>query len=421
MIEFCKMKNVIWVRFLGVAAIRNLGRTPRRTVISLLAIAAALAALLIFESFVAGVKKTFRHNLITTYYAHYQIMKEGYLENKGHDPFGYQISNPELIRQAIVREIGQPALFSARQTFSGMLAKDNRSIGARGIGVDAVQERGFLTANRVSEGTHLAERTADGVFLGVGLARQLGIKVGDTVTVLTNTVGGSLNALDLSVVGTFRSGINELDDVVFYLDKSVCDKLLRSQGASQILIGFAGENELAYRPKLASLLRRFSPELRAHHWRELAGEVFDNSMGWIESQFRIFRWIIIVIATLSISNVFTISMLERVGEFGTLRAIGAHRKEVAALIFVESLVQTTVGALFGVAIGLVLIRFGLVGGVTMPPPPNMSTSFHVVFDFPWSRVLPTVALCIAVAGGAGILPALKISRMNIISALGRNI
>src|ERR1700679_507255 len=106
--------KLIWLRFLVRNAFRNLWRAPRRTLFSLLAIAAAAASLMLSQSYIDGVKRTFRRNLITSIYAQYQLNKKGYQENSGEDPFGYPIENPDKIKAAI-EKVGPLTFFSRRQ------------------------------------------------------------------------------------------------------------------------------------------------------------------------------------------------------------------------------------------------------------------------------------------------------------------
>ena len=128
-----------------------------------------------------------------------------------------------------------------------------------------------------------------------------------------------------------------------------------------------------------------------------------------------------MIAALSIVNVFTITLLERTGEFGTLRAIGTKRSEIISMILVEGLMQALLGTALGVLMGIVVITIALAGGVSMPPPLLMTTPFEVSFAIPWVGVGITSLLCIGIAGGSGVWPAIKMSKINIVQALGRNV
>lgn len=415
------VRRLDWLRFVWVSAFRNLGRAPRRTVVSLAAMGAATAALILFESFVQGVRATFRHNVVTSSLGHYQIYRKGYRQNKGHEPFGYQVTESEELKKQIANEVGPLVFFSKRLDFFGLVGQGDRSVAAKGRGIDAKAERTFLTLFKVVDGKHLADSEGESVFLGQGLAKQLGLKVGDNATILVNTAGGSLNALDLTVVGLFTTGVTELDDQFFYVDNQLAQKLLRVEGASSLLMGFQGEDELVYQEKLKRVVEGKYPHLEVLHWHDLIADYFDNTMGWLEAQFNVFRAIIIIIATLSIINVFTMSLMERTGEFGTLRAIGTYRGEIGLMVLTESVVQALIGTLAGIFLAIIAIKLVLVNGVTMPPPPQMTSVFHVSFAIPWSGIPFNFFLCVLVAGGAGLLPALKISRLNIVQALGRNV
>lgn len=409
----------LWGRFVLTSATRNLWRAPRRTLISILAIASAVAALLIFRSFVDGVKRQFRHHLVTSSYGHYQILKQGYRDKQGEDPFAYPILQEDVLRKNLTDTVGPLAMFSRRQRFHALIHFGERSLGAVGLGVDAKEEAGFLTMLETMTGKSLADSGADGVYLGVGLARQLKLKAGDLITLLVTTAKGSINAMDFEVAGTFRAGVVELDETVFFIHVEAAKSLMRIEGAPMILLGLNTEDELAARPAMEKMLADKHPDLQLVHWHEVAGAMFDNTMGWLESLFGVFQVIVLVIATLSIINVFSLSLLERTGEFGTLRAIGTHRGELVALIVTESLIQAFLGGLSGVLLGILGIKGLLARGLTMPPPLSMSVPFHVELSIPWEFLPLVLILSTVIAGGSGLFPALRMAKLNIVNALGR--
>jgi putative ABC transport system permease protein len=412
--------NSLWLKFLIISSFRNMWRSPRRTVFNLGAIAAAAAALILFQSFVEGVKKTFRHNVVTSTYGHYQIFAEGGRKPDPDRPFGYQIEDYDLIKSKIETEVAPLAFMSRRQGFFSLLTHNDRSLGGQGIGIDAEEEAKFLTLAQVHQGVHLAGSPTDSIFIGMELADSLGVNVGESLTVVVTTAQGSVNAMDLQVVGIFKSGVTEMDKGVFFIHHATAIELLGTSGAERILIGFKDDDELQFKSKLDAMFQKDFPKLQIIHWHELA-EFFFNTMGWLEGQFEVFRVIILLVSTLSIVNVFSISLLERVGEFGTLRAIGTYRTEISSMIFTEAFLQAAIGTLVGVGFSIFAINVLLVKGVVMPPPPLMSIPFHVKFSVPWHGVGVTSLLCILVSASAGIFPALRVSRMNIVEALGRNV
>ena len=411
--------KIHWYVFLLFTSARNLLRSPRRTIISLSAIASAVAAIIVFQAFVNGVKTTFRHNVITSLFAHFQISPIGFRDEQGDSAFDFKISKMEELRKDVAA-LGPLVLFSRRQPFYGLINFDDRSVGGVGFGIDAEEESRFLTLTQAHEGMPLEKSGPESIVIGFKLAKRLRIKVGDMVSLLVTTATGSMNAVELEVVGTFKTGITELDQGTYHIHHDTALRLVRTEAAPLVLLGYDLKDEVPLLEPLRKLIREKYPDLEVAHWRQLA-EFFDNTMGWIEKQVVVFRWIILLIASISIVNVFMMGLFERMGEFGTLRAVGTHRTSIALMIFFESVLQASLGSLLGLLGGVVVIQFFLQQGITMPPPPMMSVPFHVEFVMPWLQIPAILGVCILVCGGAGIYPAIKIARIRIVDALGRNL
>ncbi len=69
-----------------------------------------------------------------------------------------------------------------------------------------------MEAQRVTSGTGLPDDDPDTVVLGRGLASSMNAKPGDYLTLMTTTVSGSLNAVDVRVAGIYVTGVKEYDD-----------------------------------------------------------------------------------------------------------------------------------------------------------------------------------------------------------------
>jgi len=114
------------------------------------------------------------------------------------------------------------------------------------------------------------------------------------------------------------------------------------------------------------------------------------------------------------------SIFERVGEFGTMMAIGDARSKVRRLVLTESFLLGLVGAGLGTIVGIVLALAISAVGIPMPPPPNANMGYtaHI-------RLVP---LTVSIAFGVGfvatilasILPARRVSRVPIVDALREN-
>ncbi|WP_258726215.1 ABC transporter permease [Cellulomonas sp. NS3] len=112
----------------------------------------------------------------------------------------------------------------------------------------------------------------------------------------------------------------------------------------------------------------------------------------------------LLIGGLGIANVTLLSVMERVGEIGLRRALGATRRDIGAQFVVESVVVGLLGGLIGAAVGVAAVV--VVSAVQS-----------------WTPILDTVVVLLsALAGGvigllAGIYPALKAAAIEPIAAL----
>jgi len=131
----------------------------------------------------------------------------------------------------------------------------------------------------------------------------------------------------------------------------------------------------------------------------------------------VLQFIILAMVVLSVGNTVNMSVFERVGEFGTMRALGNRNRHIARLILTESALLGTVGSAAGVLLGVALAMVISAIGIPMPPPPNANVGYTALI-----RVVPEVlvtAFFIGVAATilAAILPAVRVSRIALADAL----
>jgi putative ABC transport system permease protein len=116
----------------------------------------------------------------------------------------------------------------------------------------------------------------------------------------------------------------------------------------------------------------------------------------------------ILIAVLGVINTLALSVLERTRELGLLRAVGLRRAQVMRMITVESVVISVFGALLGLAVGT-----GLGAAVVRA----LRSQGFEVFSMPWTAGLVYLVLAAIVGVVAAVLPALRASRTNVLSAI----
>lgn len=127
-----------------------------------------------------------------------------------------------------------------------------------------------------------------------------------------------------------------------------------------------------------------------------------------------FIYVLLVLASIvsvfGIVNTMALSVLERTREIGLLRSVGMIRRQSHAMILVESVIVTLLGAVTGLIVGVALgtaLVHAVVGGPGQP----------IVLRFPWITIV--VVLIIAAAFGllAGLFPARRAGRLDVLRAI----
>lgn len=111
------------------------------------------------------------------------------------------------------------------------------------------------------------------------------------------------------------------------------------------------------------------------------------------------------VAGLGVMNLMLVSVSERTGEVGLLKALGAKRRQVQALFLAEAVLLALAGGLLGIALGFVLVEIFTVFYPKFPATPPVWAIFS--------------ALAVAVGMGSifGVLPARRATDLDPVTAL----
>jgi putative ABC transport system permease protein len=90
----------------------------------------------------------------------------------------------------------------------------------------------------------------------------------------------------------------------------------------------------------------------------------------IRGQFAVLQPIILVMVLLSVANSVEMSIFERLGEFGTMKALGNRNSQVVQLIMTESILFGLLGSALGLGFGVLCAFIISAVGIRMLPPPN---------------------------------------------------
>lgn len=401
-------------------AFRNIFRNRTRSLITLGAIAFGYISLVLAGGFMEDVFLRMRESYIRSHLGHIQVYKKGFIEKGVARPFDFMISDPVAVSSKIL-SIDLVRSVTPRLEFSGLLSTGDTTVSFIGQGIDAEGEKEISTMVLIEKGDNLEPGDAYDIIVGKGLADALSAKVADPLIIVSNTKGGAINALDVNVKGVFFTSSKTFDDHAIRLPITAAQKLLHTNDVQTLVVLLERtEDTDAAVEKLRDLFIKEGLDLELKPWHELA-DFYTKTVTLYKRQFTVIQLIIAVIMTLSIFNTMNMAVLERIGEIGTMMAMGTRRGGVVILFLLEGAVLGVIGGLSGAIGGAVLASAISYVGIPMPPPPGATMSWTAGIIIVPKLFAFTFLLAIISTVVSSCYPAIKASRLEIAEALRHNI
>jgi putative ABC transport system permease protein len=398
-------------------ALRNVLGHRLRAGMTLGAVLFGVVSLVLSGGFVEDMFIQLREAVIHSQYGHLQVNARGFFEKGARAPDRFMI-DPEPLRQEIAKLPGVDDVM-ARVSFSALLSSGRSDHSIVGEGIEPGREARLGTFIRIESGRALADRDTYSMIVGKGLADAFKIRVGDRVTVTVSTAGGALNTLDFDVVGTFRSFSRDYDARTVRVPLAAAQKLLNANGVNTLVVSLADTLDTAR--VAASLAARLDLQaFEVKPWNELT-DFYDKTVTLYDRQFGVLRLIILIMVLLGVANSVNMGVFERVGEFGTMMALGNRRIDVFRLVMMENVIVGLIGSAAGLLMGVVLAWSISVLGIPMPPPPSSEVGYMAQI-----RVVPKELALAFVVGvvatvAAAVLPARRVARIPVAEALRQNV
>ncbi|MFI5309013.1 MAG: ABC transporter permease [Polyangiales bacterium] len=262
------------------------------------------------------------------------------------------------------------------------------------------------------------EETLPGVVVGVTLAENLGIHVGDRVkivspltgldTSLWRADGGKPTSRDFRVIGIFQAGFQEYDSRLVYMD------LYEAQ-----IFQDQGDTVVGVEIRLKDIDRASQVALRLE--RELGGGPF-HTMDWKELNHNLFTALevqkvilsvviatIILVAAFNVIATLIMIVLEKRREVAILKAMGARDSAVLQVFVVQGAAIGVVGTLLGLLLGGTVCAYLRV--FRFPLDPKVYLINHLPVRTSPTEFLLTVAIALSICVAATLIPSYWAARL----------
>ncbi len=318
--------------------------------VSMVGIALGVMALIVVLSVMNGFQKEVRDRMLNVI-AHVELLSySGQALPDWRATAAKARQNPEVVGAAP---------FIASQ---GLIARGEDMRGAVIRGISPAEE---------AEVTALGAQLKDGAFgqlqpgswnivLGAELARQLGVGVGDKITVVAPggqvTPAGVIPRLkSFNVVGTFSSGHYEYDSGLTLIHVDDAAKLFRTEGPTGVQLKLRDVQEA--RRVAGELANTLGPEILVRDWTRANATWFDAVQ--IEKRMMsIVLALIVAVAAFNLVSTLVMTVTDKQSDIAILRTLGASPRSIMGVFMVQGAVSGVIGTLAGVALGL-LIAFNI--------------------------------------------------------------
>jgi putative ABC transport system permease protein len=405
-------------------AIRNLGRNRRRSFLAVLSVFIAITLVVFMDGLISGVVDSLARNFTKNETGQVNVTTTEYRQRERFMPASAAIIDADAVVNAIRATPGlsdRLVQVTPRALMGVVLSSGSATKAARCIAGDPQTEKGMLMLDRaiLPGGSYLeAKGTA---VVGKKLADDLGLRVGDTLKVITEKADYGMGFKKFRISGLFHTGLDTFDGSTFLVSLSDARDLLGlGSGASEVLVMLKDYREADQAAKrIASHLADAGlTGLSVQSWTSL-GDV----ASLVALTRNIYFWGEIVVAFLGafiIANILMMVVLERKREIGILMSMGMERPRILWLFLVEGVLLGAIGSAAGVIVGTTLNALLSIKGIDMTRTisgagiPLDNVIYPVVHP---ANVVWLFLVGIAVAVIVSFLPSRTASRMDPIDAI----
>jgi len=259
----------------------------------------------------------------------------------------------ELARR--LREVNGVVSASAT-TYDGALARGSKDSGyavIRGIENEGGQ---FAQASRwLSEGSFgplFAAGELPNAVVGADLAARIGLAIGDVIQVLPASESANGSMRRLRVAGIFRSGLFEYDSTWIYVAFETASAFAGNNHAASVMSLQVSDADNVKQVS-ANVSKILGNSYTIVDWQQANQPLFSALA--LERRMALFIiGLIVAVATLNITTMLVLVVVERRRDIAILNALGATRAGVMLVFVIEGAVVGAIGAIAGVVLGFIV-------------------------------------------------------------------
>jgi len=404
-------------------ALRNIFRNKRRSILTGLSIAVAVMIAIYMWSLVEGIMDNLFDNTIRMTSGHVRVLNTNYVKREKMLPLEANIQDYKPVEK-IAAANPDVTLAAGRIKFGVLLDYKGNNKPVFGTGIIPGLEGKISRLDQKIVSGRMIEPGKEEINIGANLANDLGLKVGDTLTVVTQTAYGSLGAMNLKIVGVFSFGVVSIDKTTFFMPLSKAQQLLDLEDAVTEIFVFVKDMDKA--PKVAQEIQNnlnqiYPDQYVTRTWRDVG--FYWAYMRLAKGTYAVIYFLVLFLASFTILNTMYMAVLERTKEIGMMKALGLKDGQVMGVILLEATlvggIASFIGAIWGSGVAYYLTVVGIDFTATFETMGNFNFPISSIYRaiFSWGIIFFGFCMGILFSIMAAIPPSLRASKMEPTEAL----
>ena len=418
---FSRFEWMIAFRYLR--ARRAEGGVSVMTWISLIGITLAVFALIATMSVRAGFRAEFVDTILGAN-AHVTVYKALHQDENGRDTNTIADYDAMAKRLEALPDVTRAAPLIRGQVIANL--RDN-SVFVDVYGISARDIMGIPRIAHPDEKRGEIERFSDGVAIGSGVARKLGVGIGDRIKLISpngvKTAFGTsprVNAYEVTYI--FTAGRYDIDQTRAYLPFAEAQSYFNREGVADEIEVMVSDPETV-QDHVYDFMQAGGNHALVWTWRDRSGS-FLRALDVEDNVMFIIMAILVLIAAMNIISGLIMLVKNKGRDIGILRTIGLSEGSVLRVFFICGSLVGVIGTLCGVILGCLFVIYidpifsfvnYVAGGGVWDP------SIRGIYNLPAKlvpgNVLSAVALSLGLSFFVTLFPARRAARMNPVEAL----
>ena len=242
-------------------------------------------------------------------------------------------------------------------------APEPKNVVMRGVAVDPGTRFADNVRLAMTGGSFLPG--GEGIAISEAVSRLIGAGLGEKAYVLVQDRSGAPWPESLSITGVFKTESKDFDESTFYISRAKADEMLDIAGDGReirLLLADREQAESVTREVAALFANEAGPRIES--WQSINAAIFAILL-FVKIILGFVMCLFAVVAATIIANTSLVSVMERLREFGTMRAIGLKGRQLEAMVMIEGAFLAAAGAALGLVLGAAAVALLSAQGVDL--------------------------------------------------------